>query len=539
MDLERQRPQPDADQLERRVADDDRGGGGGSAQPAHRQLGDGAAARPGFRRRVTMVGPNPEGFTVFRDVSIWAQGPNDAYGIAMSSGSIWLLHSDVTGGQGNGNTTGEAVGINATGNSLPARPGFPRGGADDRPDSLGGGAPRHGDGEHQQHGDQRADLRHADLRLGVHLRARAADLLRSMRREGDGCRRPRATGFAHGRPPASPQVSRSVPFVGGVTQSRSPRLAAANVEAANVNPVDTRTIVPFARSRHLAYDARGSIHQRESEGSDGGVHRESCCARERDGGVRVVDRVVAGRGERDGAFAGAQPVAGGGPQPRGHRRGHRVALGRGDESGEDRCAERGAVARGARQAACGPAVFGEPRRQLHGTAQRLRRGGGASDGRAGAKPQQKVAGSGPELVYTPITPCRILDSRFGVGGSFAPGATQAFKATNPGGTFSSQGGSASNCSIPVKAQRGDAQLHRVQHRGGACVHRGVAVRPAESGHGDAQLDVGRRAGGERCDACRCARAAAARRTSTCSRAAAPTWWRTWSATSPSRRAATC
>ncbi|MCK7496434.1 MAG: hypothetical protein MZW92_40140 [Comamonadaceae bacterium] len=78
--------------------------------------------------------------------------------------------------------------------------------------------------------------------------------------------------------------------------------------------------------------------------------------------------------------------------------------------------------------------------------------GALSDGRAGAKPQQKVAGSGPELVYTPITPCRILDSRFGVGGSFAPGATQAFKATNPGGTFSSQGGSASNCNIPVKAR---------------------------------------------------------------------------------------
>jgi hypothetical protein len=67
---------------------------------------------------VSVVGPNPEGFTVFRDVAIWAQGPNDAYGIAMSGGSIWLLHSDVTAGQGNGNTTGEAVGINATGSSF-------------------------------------------------------------------------------------------------------------------------------------------------------------------------------------------------------------------------------------------------------------------------------------------------------------------------------------------------------------------------------------------------------------------------------------
>ncbi len=77
--------------------------------------------------------------------------------------------------------------------------------------------------------------------------------------------------------------------------------------------------------------------------------------------------------------------------------------------------------------------------------------GALSDGKTSAKPQQKVAGSGPELVYTPITPCRILDSRFGVGGSFTAGATQPFKATNPAGTFSSQGGSPSNCGIPVKA----------------------------------------------------------------------------------------
>jgi hypothetical protein len=78
--------------------------------------------------------------------------------------------------------------------------------------------------------------------------------------------------------------------------------------------------------------------------------------------------------------------------------------------------------------------------------------GALPEARTGAKPQQKVAGSGPELVYTPITPCRILDSRFGAGGSFAAGATQSFKATNPGGSFSSQGGSPTNCGIPVKAQ---------------------------------------------------------------------------------------
>ena len=78
--------------------------------------------------------------------------------------------------------------------------------------------------------------------------------------------------------------------------------------------------------------------------------------------------------------------------------------------------------------------------------------GALSDGKTTAKPQLKVAGSGPELVYTPITPCRILDTRFSGGGSFTAGTTQSFKATNPAGTFSSQGGSPTNCAIPVKAQ---------------------------------------------------------------------------------------
>jgi hypothetical protein len=78
--------------------------------------------------------------------------------------------------------------------------------------------------------------------------------------------------------------------------------------------------------------------------------------------------------------------------------------------------------------------------------------GATVDATTAARPQQKVAGSGPELVYTPITPCRIVDSRFGTGGSFAAGATQSFKATNPGGNFASQGGSTTNCGIPVKAK---------------------------------------------------------------------------------------
>ena len=77
--------------------------------------------------------------------------------------------------------------------------------------------------------------------------------------------------------------------------------------------------------------------------------------------------------------------------------------------------------------------------------------GALSHGTTAVKPSQKVAGSGPELAYTPIVPCRIVDTRGGAGGAFAPGATRNWLATNPGGTFAAQGGSTTNCGIPVKA----------------------------------------------------------------------------------------
>jgi len=75
-----------------------------------------------------------------------------------------------------------------------------------------------------------------------------------------------------------------------------------------------------------------------------------------------------------------------------------------------------------------------------------------SNARESSKPLQKVAGSGPELAYTPIVPCRIVDTRGGAGGMFAPGASRNWLATNPGGNFAAQGGSSTtNCGIPVKA----------------------------------------------------------------------------------------
>jgi hypothetical protein len=56
-----------------------------------------------------------------------------------------------------------------------------------------------------------------------------------------------------------------------------------------------------------------------------------------------------------------------------------------------------------------------------------------------------------DLVYTPITPCRVLDTRTSQGGPGprASGSTTAFDAV--AGSFSAQGGSATNCTIPAGA----------------------------------------------------------------------------------------
>ena len=54
--------------------------------------------------------------------------------------------------------------------------------------------------------------------------------------------------------------------------------------------------------------------------------------------------------------------------------------------------------------------------------------GALSDGTISAKPLQKVAGSGPELAYTPIVPCRIVDTRYGFGGTIPAGATRDWSA---------------------------------------------------------------------------------------------------------------
>ena len=51
-----------------------------------------------------------------------------------------------------------------------------------------------------------------------------------------------------------------------------------------------------------------------------------------------------------------------------------------------------------------------------------------------------------DLVFTPVAPCRIVDTRV-AGGQILSGQTRSFDADSPSG-FASQGGSATNCGIP-------------------------------------------------------------------------------------------
>jgi hypothetical protein len=50
-----------------------------------------------------------------------------------------------------------------------------------------------------------------------------------------------------------------------------------------------------------------------------------------------------------------------------------------------------------------------------------------------------------DLTYTPITPCRIVDTRFGGGGILNAGDTRDWLAATPAGNFSAQGGSTTDC----------------------------------------------------------------------------------------------
>jgi len=61
----------------------------------------------------------------------------------------------------------------------------------------------------------------------------------------------------------------------------------------------------------------------------------------------------------------------------------------------------------------------------------------------------KALGDGAEdLVYTPVTPCRLADTRL-AGGQIGANSSRDFKVWGSAGTFTAQGGSPTNCNIPA------------------------------------------------------------------------------------------
>jgi len=60
-------------------------------------------------------------------------------------------------------------------------------------------------------------------------------------------------------------------------------------------------------------------------------------------------------------------------------------------------------------------------------------------------PRTLGASSAADLVYTPVSPCRIINTRL-VGGPIAPGTTRSFYAD--GSSFATQGGVAGSCGVP-------------------------------------------------------------------------------------------
>ena len=63
-----------------------------------------------------------------------------------------------------------------------------------------------------------------------------------------------------------------------------------------------------------------------------------------------------------------------------------------------------------------------------------------------------------DLVFTPLTPCRIVDTR-NAGGTIAAGTTRGFKAW--GANFTAQGGSPTNCGIPLSTNVAALELNLV------------------------------------------------------------------------------
>ena len=89
-----------------------------------------------------------------------------------------------------------------------------------------------------------------------------------------------------------------------------------------------------------------------------------------------------------------------------------------------------------------------------------------------------------ELVYTPLTPCRLIDTRNAVG-DFAGGETRNYNLIGPAG-YAGYGGNAAGCGIPVEYISGDCSgmfcIWSRTNRVRALVLNVVAVSPQNNGH---------------------------------------------------------
>jgi len=69
---------------------------------------------------------------------------------------------------------------------------------------------------------------------------------------------------------------------------------------------------------------------------------------------------------------------------------------------------------------------------------------------SGGAVSNALGAAAADLLFTPVTPCRIIDTRLSAAGMLVSGVDQSFMVRDAAG-FAAQGGSASDCGIPISA----------------------------------------------------------------------------------------
>src|SRR5947207_9731232 len=82
---------------------------------------------------------------------------------------------------------------------------------------------------------------------------------------------------------------------------------------------------------------------------------------------------------------------------------------------------------------------------------------------------------GHEMTYTPVTPCRLADTR-SAGGALGANNARDFKVWVPSGGFAVQGGDAGNCNVPANPSAVALNIAAVSPRGAG----NLVVYPAGS-----------------------------------------------------------